>query len=283
MPIEWRPMEYGSEYIDYDPICEAIRAKGATPYIVIKDAYKAISAANLEFNHMTGALTHMRVGTTGSYIKYDIVSSNSNDKSAAAGHVRSVRAWGVDSNNYLRVEANNLSGTTKVSSTNSYYEVGDLYMYTHGSGGADAAGRIDLGITTKVTNEVMSIASNQTRSINTRIPIPKYWRARILAVDVSPLDAAVSSNSGVMVFPMYYSEGDMSDYDGSLSKVMIMRDGRSLGPNTWPTIFGNDTTYSTLEFYGIRHANSETWTIKAKVVLWPSNNAVSAAKHIHGV
>ena len=84
------------------------------------------------------------------------------------------------------------------------------------------------------------------------------------------------------MFPHYYDAVDGQDEDSSHFKVGVMRDGGHFGLHTWPRIYGNDTTYSLLEFYGARIKGSETWGITARVALWATHDCSANRRDLVG-
>lgn len=269
-----RPLEYGVEYFDNDPFFSAITSRGLKPYVVFKGGEQSITAINWEFtyNAAPSDLTHVRTFNGGSYIDLAILSSQVNDQNGATKHARKVKTWGVDEDNYLRVEEMSLSGTTSASGTSNWFEIGDFYCSLFGSGGDDALGNIDIGRCGKVTAEAFRIVAGTCAAKSCRVPIPKTWRAKILSVDIVPKDAALGITSGVLAFPHYYDAVDCKDEDSSFDRVCVTREGGHFGPDTWPRIYGNDTTYSLLEFQGIRANVSETWGVHAKVAMWATHD-----------
>jgi hypothetical protein len=157
-----------------------------------------------------------------------------------------------------------------------------MYASQFGTGGKDAAGNIDVGYTGKVTEELLRMDAATRVARSSRVIIPKSWRAKILSVNVYPQDSDVGISSGVMVYPHYYDELESSEEDSTFGKVSVMRDGAQFNEAQWPRIYGNDTTYSCLEFLGNRIKNSETWMISARVVIWPTSACSSNRRQIYG-
>lgn len=269
------PYKKGLNYIVF---ANELIARGLQPYIVDLHASEALTATNAEF--ITGSTTELSTVMSGSSTKVDVISASTDDKSALSGHTRQVQIWGINNSDNLVLETISLSGTTAVSSTNTYKELNDMAGYLYGSGSAgmfDAAGKIDVGQTGKVTNECLSISAAKTRIDTARLWIPKNWRARIVHVHVTAGDNSAARSAGILLFPQWYDALHKAE-DGSDETCAFFHETSDIGPYIWSKTYGNDTTMGKLTFYGQRINASETWNLHAKVIIWAEHHHASTQK-----
>lgn len=282
MVREMRPLDYGTEVYDSIPLADSLVSQSLHPYVCYISGRQAISAINWEFtyNAAVSNLTHMRLMNSGSYFDLGFVSSDDKDDTSASGMLHNFKTWGVDKDNYLRVEQVTMDGNVSNSSTNSFFEIGNAWGTVWGTGGKDAEGAIDIGMVGKVTAEALRIPAGANITYSCRVPIPKKWRARILDFTCRGADNALAApSSAVLVYPNYYDALDSTVDDSTHDQVAFFANSGEQPYNGWKRLYGNDTTYSLLEFCGKRVAVSETWQIGATVVMWATRDC-SANKRI---
>jgi hypothetical protein len=269
------PYEEGLNYI---VLAEKLIDRGFKPYVVNLHAQEAVTATNIEFLQ-AGATTALSVIFGGSYGKVDVVSASTDDKSAVSdGNVRQVDFWGIDSVNNLVLEQQSLSGTTAISSTNSFKEMNDMAASAWGTESAgvhDAKGNIDLGATGKVTNECFRIPANANNILTSRLWVPKNWRMRIVHMHVNPGDNSAARSSGILIFPKYWRE-DQTEEDSTHRTAAIFHEGLTFDHTVFPKTYGNDTTMSRLSFFGERINASDTWNLHATVLIWATHSITSS-------
>ena len=277
------PYEKGLNYI---VLAEKLISRGFKPYVVNLHAQEAVTAANIEFLS-AGASTALNVVMGGSHSKLGMLSASTDDKSAISdGNVRIVDYWGIDQYNNLRLEGTSLSGTTAVSSVNSYKEINDFAASAWGTESAavhDAKGNIDLGQVGKHTNEIFRIPAAANTVLTSRLWIPKNWRMRISHAHISAGDSSAARSSGILIFPRYWRE-DQTEEDSSHDTLAVFHETVVVIPDVWHRTYGNDTTMSKLSFFGQRINASDTWNIHAQVLIWATKNLdTSQNKGIEGL
>lgn len=282
MVKENRPLEYSTEFATYIPEAEKLLGKSLRPYIYDIHMIKASTSSAAEL--IEGNTTELSVAAAGSYVKVDVISASTDDKSIAAGHVRKVKTWAIDRYYDYRVEEIATSGDTASSGTKYYRELNSLWGSLYGADN-DAKGNIDIGQTKKTTNETFRISANSRETRGARVWLPKNWRAKILDVWVSLADQDVGMSSGVMIFPHYYDKYDCVEEDYSWEKVGIHVQNMPvhLDASVWPREYGSGNTISKLTFYTQLIKSAETLSYHIRLMLWATKGIGSSqSKYIQG-
>jgi len=267
---KYLPQTYSTVF-DYIPYAERLKARGFIPYIYDINVSKAISSST-EF--VNGSTTELVTVAASSYVKVDVKCTNSKDKSIASGCVRQITSFGIDRYyNYKYVDFS-VSGVTAVSTTTTMREMMTVVSKLTGAAGDDAEGAIRLNKTGKASAAVVSITSGMNRMLTSRVYLPKYWRAKVVSGRVTGSTSGTVS-SGILVYPHYYDAtgayGSKDEDSTATSVTFFHTKDNIIDENTFPMIYGNDSTIGKLKFYGKRmNALSETWVLKLRVIIWCS-------------
>lgn len=277
-PIEWHPA-CGIE----SDFARTLWGAGLHPYIydinIIKEAPDTVA----ELITVTGTVTCCNIAYGGTYKNVDIIGISTDDKSAAGGHVRKVKTWGITRYSNFVVEEVAMSGTTVTSCTNTYLANNTLWASLHGTGGEDAKLAIHLGVKGKHTNEILEIPADGNLSVSARTYIPKNWRCKIDKVLFHETDKNVGLSKvvvqiGASLYPMY----DDRDIAATPTDEDIVErwHAHAFSPTEFKPlgrVYGADNTLTKLSFYhgtDSTDVNADFYT-GIRLVLWPTRHLAS--------
>jgi hypothetical protein len=281
------PDEYSSLESHRCSCAEKLLSRDRVPYIYHVDMLKAATTNEVEW--IVGNSTDLKTAFSGSYGKVDIVSASTDDKSAASGDVQKVKIWGIDRYYNYRIEEIQLSGTTAVSSTNSYRAINTVWASSWGTGGNDAKGTITVGPTGKVTQVVATISAAKNSMQTARIWIPKNWRARMIHFAGSLADNTSPNIAGGITFQPQYTDDYANADPDFYTKIGVLTYTPQHVDDLMTEEVGSDNTISKLTVVGeaINNSNLETFYLGIEYLLWGNSNVgddkgTSQDKYIQG-
>jgi len=284
-PISWYP-GLGIR----SPTARRLHANNMHPYILNLDIIKEAPDAATEL--MTGITTDLRTFNAGSYIKFDFISSTSEDNNAdASGSVRKIKAWGIDRYYNFLIEECALSNMTAGSSTNTWRALNQSWASLHGSQAAkqDAEGNIDIGATKDYTDEILRITAGANACVSARTWIPKNWRAKVERIKIHCVDQNMALSNqhlelGTRLYPRYIEQHTSTlniESDEDIVEAWHATAFKDVDIYPESRIYGNDNSISQLTFFhqADNTARNADFYYGIQLVLWPLRSLASGQSH----
>ena len=218
----------------------------------------------------------------GSWPKLILTPGSSKDRFGTASGVTQCKIWYIDgANDLYTVKTQNLPTTSYNVATidNSAAQYNDHWNHNW-TGLFDPTSSIRV-TASSATQTFGTISAGNNETVNTRLWIAKYWRARVRKIRLSraaSLTSAGVTSCDVLVYPLYYISGDQ---DQDLKKYVSTSDG---GPEEWEYPFGyetygSDDTRSRLTWYmqSLDQRYTTTWNVHIELIMWSTRTKGSFA------